>query len=820
MGRWSELMAHQETFKKLQEYYKDVFPVEVRYFICQWIEEKNWLELDPDDPNNDVVAGQLLKEMCSLLISKAQELSGDDFTIIRMRLEQTYHDFETMYGQNYRKFLKVMRDCMEKELALIREAQSLTPNAVQGAEAESAEEQSEMENSNKVIMIHLKELNDKTQEGEKKYKDVLHKQESFIIQHQENLKISNHLVQLHKQMETIQTQMRQATGAVLNKLTSQLQERKLREKNLMAEKKNAEMQLSELCKQLLKQRIEMQEMYAGIVEELQNMQRRVLDMELINWKRRQQLGGNGEPPPKSELDMLQIWCEHLAEIIWNIRQQIRRMSILCVQLPISMPDGVVDQLPGLNDVITGMLSSLVTSTFIVEQQPPQVLKKESRFSATIRLLVGGKLNIQMNAPQVKATIISETLAKNMLRSDMKAKMQTSGIILNNSGTMDFHTGNPPSSGSLSVTFRNMQLKKIQRSDKKGSEAVTEEKFCILFQSDFNVGGNDLVFQVWTLSLPVVVTVHGNQECNAMATVLWDNAFSEPGRLPFVVPEQVPWPYLGEQLSMKFRQHTGRGLSIDSLDYLASKIFGVQADYSQTLISWVQFNKDVMKDRNFTFWEWFYAVLKLTKEHLKGPWNDGSIIGFISKTQAQECLNQRENGTFLLRFSDSECGGITIAWIAESQTNASEREVWNLAPYITRDFTIRGLADRIHDLKNLVTLYPNIPKDTAFCKYYTTPQDPEQPKLNGYVPTTLVTVMVPHSGPMCDMDPHTPHSFAAPSPATSSVPPSTPGFLTDQEFPDDLMDVTDYLTTDYDTQDMPPIDPNSFLSNLTGFNVMS
>lgn len=31
----------------------------------------------------------------------------------------------------------------------------------------------------------------------------------------------------------------------------------------------------------------------------------------------------------------------------------------------------------------------------------------------------------------------------------------------------------------------------------------------------------------TISLPVVVTVHGNQECNAVATVLWDNQFSEP-----------------------------------------------------------------------------------------------------------------------------------------------------------------------------------------------------------------------------------------------------------------------------------------------------
>ena len=45
------------------------------------------------------------------------------------------------------------------------------------------------------------------------------------------------------------------------------------------------------------------------------------------------------------------------------------------------------------------------STFIVENQPPQVLKKESRFQASVRLLVGGKLNLQMAPPRVKATMI-------------------------------------------------------------------------------------------------------------------------------------------------------------------------------------------------------------------------------------------------------------------------------------------------------------------------------------------------------------------------------------------------------------------------------
>lgn len=61
--------------------------------------------------------------------------------------------------------------------------------------------------------------------------------------------------------------------------------------------------------------------------------------------------------------------------------------------------------------ITNMCHCLfyVNSTFIIEKQPPQVLKKDSRFTATVRLLVGGKLNVHMNPPTVKATIIRSVL---------------------------------------------------------------------------------------------------------------------------------------------------------------------------------------------------------------------------------------------------------------------------------------------------------------------------------------------------------------------------------------------------------------------------
>lgn len=73
----------------------------------------------------------------------------------------------------------------------------------------------------------------------------------------------------------------------------------------------------------------------------------------------------------------------------------------------------------------------------------------------------------------------------------------------------------------------------------------DEKFSLLFQSQFKVGGSEPIYQVWTLSLPVVVIVHGNQEPHAWATVTWDNAFAEPVnfKLHFGFTQQLFLPLL-------------------------------------------------------------------------------------------------------------------------------------------------------------------------------------------------------------------------------------------------------------------------------------
>ncbi len=50
--------------------------------------------------------------------------------------------------------------------------------------------------------------------------------------------------------------------------------------------------------------------------------------------------------------------------------------------------------------------------------------------------------------------------------------------------------------------------------------------------------------------------------------------------------------------------------------------GYNHDFSSALMSWSQFCKEPLPDRSFTFWDWFHAVMKLTKEDLRSLWIDG------------------------------------------------------------------------------------------------------------------------------------------------------------------------------------------------------
>ncbi|XP_039151722.1 signal transducer and transcription activator isoform X7 [Drosophila simulans] len=445
--------------------------------------------------------------------------------------------------------------------------------------------------------------------------------------------------------------------------------------------------------------------------------------ELKNWRHQQAQAGNGAPFNESSLDDIQRCFEMLESFIAHMLAAVK--ELMRVRLVTEEPE-----LTHLLEQVQNAQKNLVCSAFIVDKQPPQVMKTNTRFAASVRWLIGSQLGIHNNPPTVECIIMSEIqsqrfVTRNTQMDNSSLSGQSSGEIQNASSTMEYQQNNHV----FSASFRNMQLKKIKRAEKKGTESVMDEKFALFFYTTTTV--NDFQIRVWTLSLPVVVIVHGNQEPQSWATITWDNAFAEIVRDPFMITDRVTWAQLSVALNIKFGSCTGRSLTIDNLDFLYEKL---QREERSEYITWNQFCKEPMPDRSFTFWEWFFAIMKLTKDHMLGMWKAGCIMGFINKTKAQTDLLRSVYGigTFLLRFSDSELGGVTIAYVNENGL------VTMLAPWTARDFQVLNLADRIRDLDVLCWLHPSdrnaspVKRDVAFGEFYSKRQDP----VTGYVKSTL------------------------------------------------------------------------------------
>ena len=97
---------------------------------------------------------------------------------------------------------------------------------------------------------------------------------------------------------------------------------------------------------------------------------------------------------------------------------------------------------------------------------------------------------------------------------------------------------------------------------------------------------------------------------------------------------MSWLKMAAALNMKWTSACGtnRSLTEENLYYLACKVFrnpNLQADdYKNLVISWSQFCREPIPDRSFTFWEWFYRIMNLTANHMRGPWSEGFVMGFV------------------------------------------------------------------------------------------------------------------------------------------------------------------------------------------------
>ncbi|XP_033371918.1 signal transducer and activator of transcription 1-alpha/beta isoform X4 [Parus major] len=494
-----------------------------------------------------------------------------------------------------------------------------------------------------------------------------------------------------------------------------------------------------------------------LLQSTEHTQAALINDELVEWKHRQQTACIGGPP-NACLDQLQNWFTIVAESLQQVRQQLKKLEELEQKFTYD-PDPITKNKQFLQELTHKLFQQLIQSSFVVERQPcmpthpqrPLVLKTGVQFTVKLRLLVKlQELNYNL---KVKVLFDKDVTEKNSVKGFRKFN-----ILGTNTKVMNMEES---TNGSLAAEFRHLQLKEQKNTGSRTNEGpliVTEELHSLSFETQLCQPG--LVIDLETTSLPIVVISNVSQLPSGWASILWFNMLStDPKNLSFFLnPPCAKWSKLSDVLSWQFSSVTKRGLNADQLSMLGEKLLGSANGGSQDgLIPWTRFCKENINDKNFPFWLWIEGILELIKKHLLCLWNDGCIVGFISKEKERALLKDQSPGTFLLRFSESSReGAITFTWVEESQ---NELQFHSVEPYTKKELSAVTFPDIIRNYKVMAAenipenplrfLYPNIPKDNAFGKYYSRPKeapepmDLDGPKGNGYIKTELISVSEVH-----------------------------------------------------------------------------
>lgn len=359
MALWKRLFSNP-GFERLKTLYNDQFPLEVRFVCAEWIEQQIKLEYCFDihnDPNIEQRAANFMRSLIDQLEQEKKKLCGPDQLSVQYRIDAAIRMFSDNLYNPFGTY-KQIRD------AILYEQHFL--DNYDGNEQFS------------YIDKEAADINDKLQQMHHKVLSIKEKQNQY-----------NHELESYKTLEYNES------AKVMNLYPTMLEtdERRVRS---IEEYKHKNAMLMDSIERTAKTLVQLlQEM----MFEINDVQKIVIINRLGRWQRDQAMAGNGAPLPVNVLDEIQVWFEKLAEVIWTTRNAIDVLRSLNASFNMNMnTDAFYEQ-------ITKLLQLLIVSGFIVEKQPPQVMKTNTRFAATVRMLTAN-VGIQLNNPNVSVSILS------------------------------------------------------------------------------------------------------------------------------------------------------------------------------------------------------------------------------------------------------------------------------------------------------------------------------------------------------------------------------------------------------------------------------
>ncbi|CAG7729182.1 unnamed protein product [Allacma fusca] len=699
MSLWNQVQnLHPDAFRVVQSLYNCNFPIEVRAFMEDWIEASihtsaNFFTDPTDYPNGEIIES-LMGNFISTFTSKVEIMVNKD---CQTKFKGVLETLIERYKVNPLAIFKFLRHCISVERCLVGH---FSGNAA-------------------FISDDL---------GWANVGDIV-KQFTLLAESAERSQQNFHTMDAKMQQIHI--------FRVFQEIDSNPDEIEMPE--LVNEHDRVQIDIPMMAQNILSSYALFHQNITTTITYLDFLCEKVLNDKLNQWKCQQQGADWGSF--NEGLDTIQLWCEDLGSVILNFRKQMRSIESFVQNIRIYRTQTTLccEEWQSNWNKLDRMFSSLVKRSLVVEVQPPQVIIKGSqKFSVLLRSLIGSRPQCILDTlPQsdVSASIVPEEETKGTQHQGTDLRSTKECVLKNDLSKLIY---NEESQRSVAY-FPNLYVEKITRKGNKNEER-TKHKFCIMFNATVIVDGKG--YDICTPSLPVVVTVHGNQGAAAWGTIVWDDSFRFGNRGAYDVQENAPWCSVALAMNNLFARETGRPLTARNLNYLAIKFFSMFPECYDGVVEWTMLFKHQLtlngKSQAFTFWEWFYATLKLTKDHFTSSWKQGLIEGFISKVSAEELLRSCGDNTFFLRFTESMeprkapnqlwKGSISIIWV---QTDRNGQKVVNsLQPFNAALLENRPLSFWIRATQEARILYPNIPVESVF------PLNAPPPG-NGYVQHSLI-----------------------------------------------------------------------------------
>lgn len=337
MSLW-ERVSGQAGYERIKSLYNENFPLEVRVLCAQWIEEriKADLYIDVNDPQYELRAANFISNLIQQLDLEKQKLEKPGEVAVKIRIEDAIRTFtQNIYSPV--QLYKQIRDALLYEQHIL---DSCANNPQMNYADNEAFEINEKIKNLRTVIVHNNDLGNR-------YK---HELENVMLRNNEATKRLQEVNSMAKSPED--------------------------EERYAAFVENYKQRMCERSEIINSMRIEIFNAIRGAIDLLDEVQKVVIHKRLGKWQRDQALAGNGAPLPLNALDEIQVWFETLAELIWNTRTLIDTMRNKphMAQNQANFTDGF----EVAYREITNLLQNLIVSGFIVEKQPPQVMKTNTR----------------------------------------------------------------------------------------------------------------------------------------------------------------------------------------------------------------------------------------------------------------------------------------------------------------------------------------------------------------------------------------------------------------------------------------------------------